>query len=51
MAATGARTSRSLTTARSFFETVYRPEATQPRAYLLAHGNVREENGVTIVEV
>jgi hypothetical protein len=32
-------------------ETVYKPEATQPRAYLLAHGTVREENGVTIVEV
>jgi hypothetical protein len=32
-------------------ETVYKPEATQPRAYMLAKGNVRYENGVTIVEV
>jgi hypothetical protein len=32
-------------------ETVYQPNARQPRAYLLAHGTIRQENGVTIVEL
>ena len=32
-------------------ETVYKPEATQPRAYMLAVGNVRQEGDVTVVEV
>lgn len=32
-------------------ETVYKPLATQPRAYMLAHGSVSIENGVTVVDV
>ena len=32
-------------------ETVFAPEARQPRAYLLAHGTITHENGVTVVEV
>jgi hypothetical protein len=32
-------------------ETVYAPEAKQPRAYLMTHGVVSQVNGVTVVEV
>jgi hypothetical protein len=33
-------------------ETVFKPEATQPRAYMLAYGNVSTDaHGVTVVEV
>ncbi len=32
-------------------ESVYNPDATQPRAYLRVYGNIRQEAGITIVEV
>lgn len=32
-------------------ETVFNPTAKQPRAYFLTYGEVRVDNGVTIVEV
>jgi hypothetical protein len=32
-------------------ETVFDPAGKQPRAYLLAHADVRNENGITIVEI
>lgn len=32
-------------------ETVFNPGATQPRAYMLVKGNIRQEGNVTVVEV
>lgn len=32
-------------------ETVFKPGATQPRAYMLVKGNVTQQDGITVVEV
>jgi len=36
---------------RVVVETVFKPEASQPRAWFEAKGHVRVENGVLVVEV